>query len=344
MQNWNSRLLLLRGQVLSNDLSPKACKRSLEIQGEMKTEFELIELLKKKIPRRLQGPAGIGDDAAVMPPLGGRQWLFTTDVLVEGVDFIRSKIAPEMAGRKAVAANLSDIAAMGGEPFAFVAAIGIPKGMSEAWIERFYSGMVKMAARHKTLFAGGDTSRAKEFFVSVAMTGISHAAPVSRSGARAGDFIGVTGDLGGSILKHHYFFKPRIREGRFLSEKIRVTAMIDISDGLLQDLGHILKASGTGAELALDRIPVSQDAKRLAGHHPAKALRHALTDGEDFELLFTAPSSAKRKLELAWPKKFPGVKLSWIGRITAQKQKIGWMKDGKKIPGPVFKKAGFSHF
>ena len=309
----------------------------------MKSEFEWIERFKKIIPRKMQGLIPIGDDTALLRGASGSKWLFTTDVMVDGVDFIRGQIPPEMAGRKAVAVNLSDIAAMGGKPVAFVAALGIPEGISEGWLEKFYRGMTATAQKYRTLFVGGDISRSKEFFCSVAMLGQAPASgALTRSGARPGDWIGVTGALGGSILKHHYAFEPRILEGSFLAEHVRPSAMMDISDGLVQDLGHILKASNAGAEIDIRSIPPSRDAVKLGKGRCWETLWHSLGDGEDFELLFTMKDSDKRKLEKIWPKKFPKTRLSWMGKIR-KKKGIQWLDNEKPIQLKL-KKKGFQHF
>ena len=311
----------------------------------MLNEFELIERLKRKIPRKLQGRYGIGDDAAVLDGPGPAKWLFTTDAMVEGVDFIRGKIATEMAGRKALAMNLSDIAAMGSEPVAFVVTLGIPRNLKISWLEKFYEGMIRLAKKYKTSCVGGDITSAKQFFCSIALMGRANPGTfITRAGAKAGDWIGVTGMLGGSILGRHFRFEPRIHEARFLAREFRPNAMMDISDGLLQDLGHILKSSGVGARLDLDRIPVSRAAQKLSGGDQTKALKHALTDGEDFELLFTVSPRLKNRLERAWKRRFLRLSLSWIGRIQPGKGKIDCFRGKKSVPAPRFRKTGFSHF
>ncbi len=307
----------------------------------MKSEFELIETLKRKIPRSLQGRIGIGDDTGIFDA-GKEKLLFTTDCVVDGVDFISKKIKPELAGRKALAINLSDIAAMGGMPLAFVVTLGIPKGFSQKWVEHFYSGMMKLAAQHKVSCVGGDMTGAKEFFASIALTGKADR-PVQRKGAKKGDWIGVTGLLGGSILAHHTSFEPRLKEGRFLAQN-GATSMLDISDGLGQDLGHILKASGVGAELIAREIPLSRDAFILSSKDRVPPLQHAFSDGEDFELLFTVPASKKSRIEIKWGKVFPRTRLSWIGRITPGKNKITWKKIARQLVAPPLKTKGFKHF
>ncbi len=309
------------------------------------SEFDLIKRIIKKIPRKLQGPFGIGDDTAVLNFKGKKKWLFTTDVLVDGVDFVSGKTSPRLVGRKALAVNISDIAAMGGEPVACLISLGIPRHFKTQWIDRFYDGFIALAQKYKIQCAGGDISCSREFFVSIALLGVSQSGKiVTRAGARAGNTIFVTGELGGSITRHHLLFEPRLEQSRFLIRHFHPTAMIDISDGLIQDLGHILELSACGAAIDLQAIPVSRDAKWLAKGNSEKALEHALTDGEDFELLLTVPSREKEKLISAWKKRFPKVSLSLIGEITGTRKKITWRKEGRQVAAPKLKKKGFSHF
>lgn len=316
----------------------------------MISEFKLIEKIKKIIPPHLQCELGIGDDAAVLKIPFGEKLIMTTDSIVAGVDFHFEKkrmgfATAAQAGRKALAVNLSDLAAMGAKPLACVISLGIPPSMKESWILDFYRGFVQLAKEYKIRCAGGDLSRAKEFFASVTAIGSAKSPEiVMRSQAKPGDWIAVTGSLGGSLTGKHHAFKPRIQEARFLAQFFKPTAMIDISDGFLQDLGHILKSSHTGAALELSEIPISQSAMILAGKHPQKALERACTDGEDFELLFTVPASRRIKLEKAWEKHFSNVPLSWIGRITPRKWNIDWMFQNKKVLLPKFKRAGYQHF
>ena len=311
----------------------------------MRNEFDLIRRLTKKIPPKLQGLIGIGDDAGAFRSGKNTYELLTTDAIVEGVDFALSKARPEWVGRKALAVNLSDIAAMGGIPAAFVVTLGIPRNFKQRWLEKFYEGMLKLAEQYRVLCVGGDITRSPVFFASLALAGRAASQKlVLRKGAKAGDLIGVTGSLGGSILGRHFFFEPRIREAQFL-KKFHPTAMIDISDGFAQDLGHILKASELEAEIFLDTIPVSSDALKLAKNRPPKALEHALSDGEDFELLFTVPPRQKKALEGKWKAAFPRVPLNWVGNILKGKPgKITWRRNGKKAAGFFLKRSGFAHF
>lgn len=307
-------------------------------------EFDLIEKIKKKIPRSLQGNIPIGDDAGMMTPPAGHDLVWTNDVMVDGVDFRMDSLAPELVGRKALAINLSDLAAMGAKPLGFLISIGIPHRVEEKWILRFYDGLIDMAKEYKVACVGGDITKASEFFVSIALAGVARGREVTlRSNAKPGDWLGVTGGLGGSIQSHHFSFTPRLRESQFLVKNFKPTSMMDISDGLIQDLGHLLKASRVGAWLELGEIPISKDAVQLSQRNPMHALERACTDGEDFELLFTVSPRMKSKLEKAWRKQFPKIPLSWIGKVEKQKG-IRYSLQGKKITKLPFNSKGFQHF
>ena len=308
-------------------------------------EFSFIEYLKKKIPKSGRVHVGIGDDAAVLGVERGKQLVVSTDVIVENVDFKIKILGPEKIGRKALAVNLSDIAAMGATPTAFVISIGKPARITTSWLKRFYNGLLALAKQYNVPCIGGDFSSSKEFFASVTIFGevLPHHL-VKRSGARPGDWIAVTGTLGGSILRHHCDFTPRIREGLFLAQHATPSAMIDISDGLVQDLSHILKASKMGAVLDLDNIPVSRDAKKMSSRNKAKALAGALSDGEDFELLFTVSPQKKKILEKVWKKKFPKVLMTWVGRTVKGRPKVKFFSGGEKVWLSNLSKKGFCHF
>lgn len=308
-------------------------------------EFAFIEYLRKKIRTAGRVRVGIGDDAAALGIGKGKQLVVSTDVIVENVDFNRKALSPEKIGRKALAINLSDIAAMGATPVAFVISIGKPAYITTVWLKHFYKGLLALTKQCDVPCIGGDFSRSKEFFASITIFG--EAAPdqiIKRSGAKPGDWIAVTGFLGGSLLGHHCDFTPRIREGLFLAQHVTPSAMIDISDGLVQDLEHILKASGVGAVIDLDKVPVSRDAKKMSSGNKKKALSRALSDGEDFELLFTASPKKKKILEKIWKKKFPKAPLTWIGKIEGKNPVIRWMRHGKVVKAPKLSQKGFSHF
>ncbi|MDA9101405.1 thiamine-monophosphate kinase [Omnitrophica bacterium] len=301
----------------------------------MKSEFELIEWIKAQAPGYRTGKGlGIGDDAAAFQVPQRHVCVTAKDVIVDGVDFIKAKAAPEAVGHKALAVNLSDLAAMGAEPTGFLIAFGRPRHYSEAWIKRFYQGMFRLARKYKVSCLGGDISSSPVFFASVTVFGKAPSGQlVKRSGARPGDHIGVTGSLGGSIFGKHLNFQPRLQAGLFLAKHRLVNAMMDISDGFTQDLGHLLKASKGGAQIEAGKIPVSSVLKKRV-RSPDKALGRALTEGEDFELLFTASERNRQKIDKLWKRRFPGLRLSWVGKVTRSRALTGVQ------PG----RTGFRHF
>lgn len=312
----------------------------------MISEFDLIRELVRELPKKLQGKIGIGDDAGILRFGAGPEIVFSTDAIVEDVDFRMKMNRPEWVGRKALAVNLSDMAAMGARPLAFVIALGVSPRVSLDWIKRFYRGLTPLMRRYGLECLGGDVSRSKTFFASVSMIGkCCKGKAILRSGARPGDWIGVTGRLGGSILRHQFLFTPRVDEAVYLAENFSLSSMIDISDGLAQDLEHILKSSGVFANVDATKIPVSRDAVKLSRSRYAAAFHHAVSDGEDFELLFTVPQREQDKLDRAWGKRFPAVPLSWIGRIQKGKPRIEWKRGSERIKSPLIGRAkGFAHF
>jgi thiamine-monophosphate kinase len=283
-------------------------------------EFELIARLTKSLPTNETVVAGAGDDCAVLDfGLPGKLFLFKTDAVVEGVHFT-DETPPEKIGRKALARCLSDIAAMAGTPAAALVTIGLPKKFDAEVVAKIYHGLNTLAKTYGVAVVGGETTtNPGGIFMSIALLGtVGRGKQILRSGAKAGDAIFVTGELGGSLLGRHLDFEPRLAEAQWLAESFRIHAMADLSDGLAGDLRHILSASGAGAELLKTAIPISRAAKLQAknGPSPRPALVAALTDGEDFELLFTVASKDAVKLLDAWKKKFPGLKLSCIGKVV----------------------------
>lgn len=284
-------------------------------------EFELIDKLSRSLPTNKSVVTGSGDDCAVLDfGLPDRLLLFKTDAVVEGIHF-KADVLPEKIGHKALARCLSDVAAMAGIPTAALITIALPKTFDAGFVEAIYSGINALARKYDVAIVGGETTTNPErILISVALLGtVSRGKAVLRSGAEAGDAIFVTGGLGGSLAGRHLEFEPRLAEARWLAEHFSIHAMIDLSDGLAGDLRHILKASHAGAELLTTSIPISRAAK-LASRVESAAktpLLAALTDGEDFELLFTVAAKDAVPLLDAWKQQFPNLSLTCIGKITA---------------------------
>ncbi len=286
-------------------------------------EFELIRRLTHDLPRHPRVVVGAGDDCAVLDlGLPDRWVLFKTDAVVEGVHFDADAL-PEQIGHKALARCLSDVAAMGGEASSALITLGLPTAFDVARIEGVYRGLNALAARHGVAIVGGETTTNPErLLLSVSLLGsVEKTRCVTRSGARPGDAVFVSGVLGGSLRGRHLCFEPRLAEARWLTGHFAVHAMIDLSDGLAGDLRHLLESSQVGAELLAAAIPISREAKRAARERPdaKSALSAALTDGEDFELLFSVASRDAVPLLDAWKARFPDLGLACIGKILAER-------------------------
>lgn len=285
-------------------------------------EFELIRLLTRAAPANDSVVTGPGDDCAVLD-LGvpGRFVLFKTDAVVEGIHFTRAT-PPEKVGHKALARALSDIASMAGTPTAAVVTLALPEDFDPKTAEAIYAGLHALARRHDVAIVGGETTRNPGgLLLSIALLGtVARDKCLRRSGAQAGDALFVTGELGGSLDGRHLDFEPRLAEARWLADHFAIHAMIDLSDGLAGDVRHLLNASGVGAELLKKALPISRAAKlrARAGASAKPAALAALTDGEDFELLFSLASRDAIPLLDAWRKEFPDLKLSCIGRLTSE--------------------------
>ncbi|HSY17690.1 MAG TPA: thiamine-phosphate kinase [Candidatus Acidoferrales bacterium] len=307
-------------------------------------EFELIARLTQSLPTNEAVVTGAGDDCAVLD-LGvpDKLILFKTDAVVEGVHFTR-ETPPEKTGRKALARCLSDIAAMAGTPTAALVTIGLPKDFDAGIVAKIYDGLKAEAEKYDVAIVGGETTTNPErILISIALLGtVPRGKQVLRSGAKAGDAIFVTGELGGSLAGRHLDFEPRLAEARWLAEHFKIHAMMDLSDGLAGDLRHIVEASKVGAVLLKPALPVARAAKvrarESAGAKPPALA--ALTDGEDFELLFTIASKDAVKLLDGWKKKFPEVKLSCIGKIVAGEGIVLRDKNGSQ----KLNANGYDHF
>jgi len=282
-------------------------------------EFELIDSLKKQLPINKAVVTGAGDDCAVLDlGLPDRYVLFKTDAVVEGVHFEAATDAARV-GHKALARCLSDIAAMGGDATAALITLALPPKFDPVWVEQLYSGISQLARRYEVAIVGGETTTNPERrLISVSLLGtVSKKTCVLRAGAKPGDAIFVTGELGGSRGGKHIDFEPRLDQGKWLASHVEIHAMIDISDGLAGDLRHILLAANVGAELLSDAIPISRAAKLQARQESSNKppLLAALTDGEDFELLFTVAAGDAVRLLDAWKTAFSDLRLTCIGKI-----------------------------
>ncbi len=284
------------------------------------TEFDLIRRLTRSLPTNKSVVVGAGDDCAVLDfALPDRLLLFKTDAVVEGVHFAPGT-APERIGHKALGRCLSDIAAMAGTPVAALVTIALPRNFDAAFVEQIYAGMSVLARQFDVAIVGGETTSSPAgILISVALLGaVSRGKGVLRSGAEVGDAIFVTGELGGALAGKHLDFQPRLTEARWLAGHFPIHAMLDVSDGLAGDLRHLINASKAGAELLAASIPISREARRAGKLESGKPpLLTALTDGEDFELLFTVASRDAVPVLDAWKQQFPKLALTCIGRITA---------------------------
>jgi len=292
-------------------------------------EFGLINRIKKLIRTGPSVIVGLGDDCAVLKYNKYNYQLLTCDMLVEGVDFTR-KDKPFLVGRKALAVSISDIASCGGLPRYALVSLGIPKSRSVDLVDKLYGGMISLAKSYKINIVGGDISSAQSLTINVSLLGeVEKKNLLLRSRALPGDFIFVTGELGGSISGKHLKFTPRLKEARFLVKNFKINSMIDVSDGLAQDLSHILEESNVGAFIYEKLLPLSNQARDLAD---------ALYTGEDFELLFTMPRKEAGKL-MRMKKR---INCRLIGEIVDRKEGLR-LVDGKGSI-KLLKLRGFRHF
>jgi thiamine-monophosphate kinase len=294
---------------------------------------QIRRLAKTSLAKTSANPAvvaGIGDDCAVLR-LARRSGkpidtLVTTDFSLEGVHFRRDWHSAESVGHRCLARGLSDISAMGGEPLAAFLSLALPPGLPQSWVDRFADALLTLAERYGVTLAGGDTAQSPNGILAdiIVLGTVPKGKALLRSGARPGNRIYVSGELGGSaatlrqMQKHprsklnprdysrHFFPEPRVKLGRVLRDKALASAMIDTSDGLSTDLSHICEESGVGAELQAELIPRSRIGKAVQ----KVDLQFALHGGEDYELLFTAPPDKRI------PARIAGVPITQIGKIT----------------------------
>ncbi len=288
-------------------------------------ELAVIARIARAVGRGRNVARGIGDDCAIVRAAGARHdWALTTDAVIEGVHFLPSA-RPRAVGHKAAGRVLSDLAATGAEPLYLLTNLVAPPETPLARIEGLYRGAAKLCGKFGAAIIGGDTAKGKTLELHVFGVGrVPRGRALLRSGARPGDAIYVTGELGGSLRGRHLSFEPRVREGQFLLRW--ASAMLDVSDGLATDLAHLCDESRVGARLASAAIPLSRHARGVGS---------ALRDGEDFELLFTVPARRAAAFERAWRRAF-SLRCSRIGEVTKPR---GMWLDGRPLA-----RSGFEHF
>jgi thiamine-monophosphate kinase len=304
-------------------------------------ELEFIHWLREHVPNRPCAELGLSDDAAVVSLAGRSEVVVTTDLLTDAVDFQLGIHEPQRIGRQALAANLSDLAAMAAKPLAAFISIALPRngGANLSALElakQLYEGLLPLAAEYEVAIAGGDTNTYDgPLVLSVTAMGLlTGRGPLTRSAGKPGDWLFVTGTLGGSILGHMLDFTPRVREAVLLHGNYELHAGIDISDGLALDASRLAQASGCGALLSLDRVPISRDAVRLSEQEyatdiSAAALHHALSDGQDFELLLAAPPAAAQSILRDKP---TDCTITHVGELVAESGLWQMGNDGKRQP------------
>ena len=322
-------------------------------------EFGLINRIRKWItssdPALVQG---IGDDVAVIK-MGAKALLVTTDILIEGIHFDRSWLDPYRLGRKSLAVNLSDIASMGGIPKYFLISIGLPKNLPLSFISSFYLGLKKEAKQFRVELIGGDTSLSQKIVINICLLGEGRKKDLLfRKGARVGDDLFVSGTLGDAalglkilqekgkiigaegLIKKHLSPCPRVELGQTIAKHHWATAMIDVSDGLLIDTSHLLQESGVGAQVWENRIPLSRLYRKWVHPFLKDFFQLALSGGEDYELLFTAPSEMRERIPyLSHSLKIP---ITHIGEILPKKEGLHIIREDGKNYSPS--RLGFEHF
>jgi thiamine-monophosphate kinase len=312
-------------------------------------EKALIARIRAQVRRNPRIPVGIGDDCAVLRVPAGHEALLTTDFSLEDVHFRRNWHPPEVVGHRCLTRGLSDIAAMGGEPIAAFLSLALPARLPQTWVDRFLDGFLALARQFRIPLVGGDTAQSPAGILAdiVVLGSVPRGRAILRSGARPGDLLYVTGELGGGADALHRLFAgkriqpehyprhfcpiPRLAIGRYLRKHSLATAMIDLSDGLSTDLGHICDESRVGAEILADSIPRA----RVGRPTHTVDLKDALHGGDDYELLFTAPP--RKHL----PARIAGVPVTPIGRITRGKKILLIKEGGQRSP---LKPEGWEHF
>jgi thiamine-monophosphate kinase len=274
-------------------------------------ENDLLRWFRETLPSHEQVLLGAGDDAAIIQLSDTANLVATTDMLMDGVDFRVGEHEAAQIGHKALAVNLSDLAAMAAKPVAALVSLCLPRSGGEWLAQALYAGMVPTAAKYGIAIAGGDTNSWNgPLVINVTALGeVLLGREWRRNGAQPGDLVLVTGSFGGSILGKHLTFSPRVHEALWLAEHLEVHAAIDVSDGLSLDLARLCEASNLGAALQLEAVPISDAAVTLGERDGVSPLNHALSDGEDFELILAVSSAEAAR--------FLGNHPEWKERLTA---------------------------
>lgn len=303
-------------------------------------ESEFVSWVRQMADSHSQLQLGIGDDAALLS-LPSAQCVVTSDMLMDGTDFVLSECDPRRVGRKALAVNLSDLAAMAARPVAAIISVAVPDSLALAVVKQIYEGVFLLAKEYNVAIAGGDTNGWRHP-LAISVTAIGEPTELgvlTRSGARPGDAIIVTGSFGGSILGHHFDFAPRINEAIALAAKYDLHAAMDVSDGLSLDLSRLAKESNCGAIVDAASIPIADDAVRLTESEATSntPLEHALSDGEDFELILAVPAAMADSLVRD---QTIGVGLTRIGEFVEQAGL--WLRDENNTSTPLTPR-GYEH-
>ncbi|MBP8975128.1 MAG: thiamine-phosphate kinase [Bacteroidetes bacterium] len=316
------------------------------------------EIVRQTLPA---GVVGIGDDCAVIPIDSAKSLLVTTDMLVENIHFIREKIQPFELGYKSLAVNLSDIAAMGGDPQSAFISIAVPLNIEVEWMDEFYSGLKQLANSFGVYILGGDTTQSKnDIVVNITVLGIAQSHSIKyRSQATVGDCICVTDCIGDSgaglklilnnlevdtdahyLIQRHHLPRPQIQEGKWLASKSAVHAMMDVSDGVDSDIQRIMERSSCGAHIELERLPISQELRRVSEKYQWDPLLIAATGGEDYCLLVTVSQDEYEDIASEFEKTF-GRKLQKIGTIMEQNFGLQYSLNRKIVQ---LQSHGYDHF
>ncbi len=299
-------------------------------------EREFVDWLRDRLPRSPRLKLGIGDDAAVLAWAAELDLVVSSDLIADGVHFVSAEATPQQIGRKALAVNLSDLAAMAATPIAAVVSLLAPRNgacglESIALCQKLYEGLLPLADEFDLTIVGGDTNVwSGALVIDIAIFGEAHPrGPLTRSGAQVGDALLVTGSLGGSILGKHLDFSPRVQEAISLRDAYQLHAGMDITDGLSIDLARLTRASGVGALIDLNAVPIAEAASTRAATSTQSPFEHAMSDGEDFELLLAAPPVEAQRMVRDQPS---GLTVTKIGECIAGSRVLGRTASGSIQP------------